>query len=164
MPTPRTERDIPIHWVAGIVLVLVVPIAAIFSYFISATDLPISAGMTSGLIRLCGRIRTAVRLPDRCGLRLHGRPDRLSNSPVSGIGILSVAWLLLLVIRGQLGAGRPARHPLDRHRHLRHPVVLAIATISNDNLQDLKTGQLVGATPWRQQVALIVGVLLSARW
>ena len=41
-------------------------------------------------------------------------------------------------------------------------IVFSIATISNDNLQDLKTGQLVGASPWRQQVALIVGVLAGA--
>ncbi len=41
-------------------------------------------------------------------------------------------------------------------------MVLCVATISNDNLQDLKTGQLVDATPWRQQVALIVGVLFGA--
>ena len=41
-------------------------------------------------------------------------------------------------------------------------VVFAAATISNDNLQDLKTGQLVDATPWRQQVALIVGVIAGA--
>ncbi len=37
-----------------------------------------------------------------------------------------------------------------------------MATISNDNLQDLKTGQLVGATPWKQQVALIIGVLVGS--
>ena len=41
-------------------------------------------------------------------------------------------------------------------------IVFACATISNDNLQDLKTGQLVGASPWRQQVALIVGVIAGA--
>jgi putative OPT family oligopeptide transporter len=41
-------------------------------------------------------------------------------------------------------------------------IVFACATISNDNLQDLKTGQLVGASPMRQQVALIVGVLAGA--
>jgi putative OPT family oligopeptide transporter len=41
-------------------------------------------------------------------------------------------------------------------------VVFCAATISNDNLQDLKTGQLVDATPWRQQVALIVGVAAGA--
>ncbi len=41
-------------------------------------------------------------------------------------------------------------------------VVFAVAVISNDNLQDLKTGQLVGATPWRQQLALIVGVFAGS--
>ena len=41
-------------------------------------------------------------------------------------------------------------------------IVFGVATISNDNLQDLKTGQLVGATPWRQQVALIIGVVFGA--
>jgi len=41
-------------------------------------------------------------------------------------------------------------------------VVLCVATIANDNLQDLKTGQLVDATPWKQQVALIVGVVFGA--
>jgi putative OPT family oligopeptide transporter len=41
-------------------------------------------------------------------------------------------------------------------------VVLAVAVIGNDNLQDLKTGQLVNATPWRQQVALILGVVFGA--
>jgi putative OPT family oligopeptide transporter len=41
-------------------------------------------------------------------------------------------------------------------------VVFSVATISNDNLQDLKTGQLVGATPWKQQVALVIGVVFGA--
>ena len=41
-------------------------------------------------------------------------------------------------------------------------VVFSVATISNDNLQDLKTGQLVGATPWKQQVALVIGVVFGS--
>jgi putative OPT family oligopeptide transporter len=41
-------------------------------------------------------------------------------------------------------------------------IVFAVAVISNDNLQDLKTGQLVAATPWRQQAALIVGVVAGS--
>ena len=41
-------------------------------------------------------------------------------------------------------------------------IVFCAATIANDNLQDLKTGQLVGATPWKQQVALMVGVVAGA--
>ena len=41
-------------------------------------------------------------------------------------------------------------------------VVFAAAAIANNNLQDLKTGQLVDATPWRQQVALVIGVIAGA--
>ena len=41
-------------------------------------------------------------------------------------------------------------------------IIFGVATIANDNLQDLKTGQLVGATPWRQQVALVLGVIFGA--
>ena len=41
-------------------------------------------------------------------------------------------------------------------------VVFAVATIANNNLQDLKTGQLVDATPWKQQVALVIGVIAGA--
>ena len=41
-------------------------------------------------------------------------------------------------------------------------IIFGVATISNNNLQDLKTGQLVGATPWKQQVALIIGVIYGA--
>jgi putative OPT family oligopeptide transporter len=40
--------------------------------------------------------------------------------------------------------------------------VFGVATISNDNLQDLKTGQLVGSTPWKQQVALVIGVIFGS--
>jgi putative OPT family oligopeptide transporter len=41
-------------------------------------------------------------------------------------------------------------------------VIFSVASIANNNLQDLKTGQLVDATPWRQQVALLVGVIAGA--
>ena len=40
--------------------------------------------------------------------------------------------------------------------------VICVASISNDNLQDLKTGYLVKATPWKQQVALIIGCVVGA--
>jgi putative OPT family oligopeptide transporter len=85
-----------------------------------------------------------------------------SNSPVSGLGILSIigAALLLLVIAKAAGAaGAPA---LVAYALFVTGVVLCVASISNDNLQDLKTGQLVDATPWRQQVSLVAGVIFGA--
>jgi putative OPT family oligopeptide transporter len=86
-----------------------------------------------------------------------------SNSPVSGIGILAtVAAALLLAVFVQPRLGGEATTALIAFALFGVAIVFSIATISNDNLQDLKTGQLVGASPWRQQVALIVGVLAGS--
>jgi putative OPT family oligopeptide transporter len=86
-----------------------------------------------------------------------------SNSPLSGVGILvviGVSLLLAFVVKPLLPAS--TGQALVAFALFVTAVVFAVATISNDNLQDLKTGQLVGATPWRQQVALIIGVLAGA--
>ena len=86
-----------------------------------------------------------------------------SNSPVSGIGILSIvigSLLLAQFIQPQLDAS--ATDALIAFALFAVSIVFSIATISNDNLQDLKTGQLVGASPWKQQVALIAGVIAGA--
>jgi len=84
-----------------------------------------------------------------------------SNSPISGVGILSIvlcASVLILAV-APTAATRPA---LVAFALFITAIVFACATISNDNLQDLKTGQLVGASPMRQQIALIVGVAAGA--
>ena len=86
-----------------------------------------------------------------------------SNSPVSGVGILAIviASLLMLGAMQLFGiAGRSARS--IAFALMITAVVFAISVISNDNLQDLKTAQLVAATPWRQQAALIVGVVAGS--
>jgi putative OPT family oligopeptide transporter len=84
-----------------------------------------------------------------------------SNSPLSGVGILSVVACasLLVAILPPVVENRPA---MIAFALFVTSIVFACATISNDNLQDLKTGQLVGASPWRQQAALIVGVVAGA--
>ncbi|HEX6031504.1 MAG TPA: oligopeptide transporter, OPT family [Tepidiformaceae bacterium] len=84
-----------------------------------------------------------------------------SNSPISGVGILSIvlcASVLMLAVSPTVEM-RPA---LVAFALFTTAIVFACATISNDNLQDLKTGQLVGASPMRQQIALIVGVAAGA--
>src|SRR5207244_3222264 len=80
-----------------------------------------------------------------------------SNSPISGVGILSIVLCAstLIVAVSPTQETRPA---LVAFALFVTAIVFACATISNDNLQDLKTGQLVGASPMRQQIALIVGV------
>jgi putative OPT family oligopeptide transporter len=81
---------------------------------------------------------------------------------VSGVGILSVLGiaLILVLIFGKVGID--ASKSLVAFALLVTAFIFGVATIANNNLQDLKTGQLVGATPWRQQVALVLGVVFGA--
>ncbi len=86
-----------------------------------------------------------------------------SNSPLSGIGILVVIGAALLLVPG-IRSGLPASSgtALVAYALFVTAVVFTVAAIANNNLQDLKTGQLVDATPWKQQVALVIGVIAGA--
>lgn len=89
-----------------------------------------------------------------------------SSSPISGIGIISVVVtsLVLMAIGHSFGLMDSAEGQkfLTALTIFTCSIVITTAAISNDNLQDLKTGQLVEATPWRQQVALIIGCIVGA--
>ncbi len=156
-----TERDLPIGLVGAIILGSLIPIGALLWSFAQGGPIADHAvpviGATLLYILVAGIVIAAV-----CGYMagLIGA----SNSPISGVGILAVlsAALLLAAVYGS-GNGDPARtSALIAYALFTTAIVFGIATISNDNLQDLKTGQLVGATPWRQQVALVLGVIFGA--
>jgi putative OPT family oligopeptide transporter len=157
---PRTERDIPIGLVGLLTLLCLVPIAVLLANFDSGGAL--AAHMT--LLVIAGLIYIALMsffVSAVCGYMagLIGS----SNSPLSGIGILAVigaALLLVFGVRSSLPVS--AEHALVAFALFVTAIVFAVATIANNNLQDLKTGQLVDATPWKQQVALVLGVLAGA--
>ncbi|HEX9964040.1 MAG TPA: oligopeptide transporter, OPT family [Allosphingosinicella sp.] len=154
------ERDLPIAIVGLGSLAILVPIAWLLWTVIAGGPLAASAGLLIAgalvFILVIGLMIAAV-----CGYMagLIGA----SNSPVSGIGILSVvaASLMLVGLFGRETAPGTSE-ALVAYALIVTGLVFGIATISNDNLQDLKTGQLVGATPWRQQVALIFGVIFGS--
>jgi len=79
------------------------------------------------------------------------------NSAISGVGILSIV-VCASVLVAIMAVTPQTSDALVAFALFVTAIVFACATISNDNLQDLKTGQLVGASPMRQQIALIVGV------
>jgi putative OPT family oligopeptide transporter len=85
-----------------------------------------------------------------------------SNSPISGVGILSVLGIALILAALFPHAGADMSKSLVAFALFVTAIVFGVATISNNNLQDLKTGQLVDATPWRQQVALVLGVVFGS--
>lgn len=154
------ERDLPVSIVALVSLAVLAPIAWLLWGVLAGGPLSGSAILliAGGLVfvLVIGLMIAAV-----CGYMagLIGA----SNSPVSGIGILSVlaASLMLVGLFGR-GGGMDAAQSMIAYALIVTGVVFGVATISNDNLQDLKTGQLVGATPWKQQVALIIGVVFGS--
>ncbi len=85
-----------------------------------------------------------------------------SNSPISGVGILAILFSAIVFVAVAHPAGADAQKALVAFALFATAIVFAIATISNNNLQDLKTGQLVKATPRAQQWALIIGVIAGA--
>ncbi len=157
---PLVERDIPINIVGAVIAVSLVPIAFLLWVFIAGGPLeahavPLILG-TLVYVLVAGIVVAGI-----CGYMagLIGA----SNSPVSGVGILAVlAAALLLAISFGDGAGPESTQAMIAYALFATAIVFGVATISNDNLQDLKTGQLVGATPWRQQVALVFGVIFGS--
>ena len=157
---PVGERDIPIGFVGLGVVAILVPITFLLVQQLggaAAGNVPLVIAGSLIFILIAGAFIAAV-----CGYMagLIGA----SNSPLSGVGILSAlgASLLLVAVVGSGGSGGGDTQALVAYALIVTGVVFGIATISNDNLQDLKTGQLVGATPWKQQVALLFGVLFGA--
>lgn len=157
---PIEERDIPFGIVVSCALATMIPIAILLWSTLTGGPLEGSAWLLVGgallFVAVIGLVIAAV-----CGYMagLIGA----SNSPVSGIGILSVlaASLLLVGLFGR-GIDPASTDALIAYALIVTGVVFGVATISNDNLQDLKTGQLVGATPWKQQLALVFGVIFGS--
>ena len=155
-----TERDLPIGIVGATILLSMIPIGLLLAAFAQTAPIAAAPGLTIAAtvayILVAGVVIAAV-----CGYMagLIGA----SNSPISGVGILAVLGisLILVAIFGR-SLGVDATKSLVAYALFVTAIVFGVATISNDNLQDLKTGQLVGATPWKQQVALILGVLFGA--
>jgi len=155
-----TERDLPIGIVAGGSLAVLVPIAWLLWSTIATG--PLAA---SGLLLVSGALVFIVVI----GLMIAAVTGYMagligaSNSPVSGVGILAVLASSLMLV-GLFGREQPHEtiQALIAYALIVTGVVFGVATIANDNLQDLKTGQLVGATPWKQQVALIIGVVFGS--
>lgn len=155
-----TERDMPGKIVGGVSLALFIPIGLLLWNFVQGGPLAGHTGsalLLALLFILVVGVATAVVTGYMAGL------VGTSNSPVSGIGILSIliaAVLVAAVFGGDVAAGD--RAPLIAFALFVTAFVFGIGIVANDNLQDLKTGQLVGSTPWKQQVALILGVLAGS--
>jgi len=145
---PRTERDAPLPWV--IVPFVLTLIAMLVLYNRAIGNLGIALMMT--LIMAATSFVFSAVAGYMAGI------VGSSSNPVSGVTIATVALsavLLMLVMGSHDSAGPAAALMIGA-------VVCCAAAMGGDNLQDLKTGHIVGATPWKQQVMQVVGVATGA--
>ena len=156
---PLTERDIPIGIVAATIVLSMIPIGLLLYAFGNTAPIAAEPGLTIALSIIYTLIAGVV-IAAVCGYMagLIGA----SNSPISGVGILSVLGISLILVALFPGVSGDQTKSLVAFALFVTAIIFGVATISNNNLQDLKTGQLVEATPWRQQVALILGVVFGA--
>ncbi|TAN08062.1 MAG: oligopeptide transporter, OPT family [Rhodanobacteraceae bacterium] len=157
---PRTEHDMPIGIVGLISLVCLVPIAYLLWHFAVNNGLgEATATLVIGGLLFVVLLSFVVSAVTGYMAGLIGS----SNSPLSGIGILVVVIAALLLVVGVKPFLPPeADRALVGFALFITAIVFAVASIANNNLQDLKTGQLVDATPSTQQWALVIGVLVGA--
>jgi putative OPT family oligopeptide transporter len=152
------DRDMSPAWIIGLTVACLALSGWLSVEFVSGTPLEGNgttlAMMAVPFVLIGGFIIAAI-----CGYMagLIGA----SNSPVSGVGILSIVSCATFLVFA-FPPTADTRPSLVAFALFVTAIVFACATISNDNLQDLKTGQLVGASPRRQQIALIVGVIAGA--
>ena len=148
------DRDMSPQWIVGLTIVCLV-VAAWLSYTFARSTVLAPSAVTLTLIAVPLVLLVGFLIAGICGYMagLIGA----SNSPISGVGILSIVLCASILILA-VPATETTRAPLVAFALFITAIIFACATISNDNLQDLKTGQLVGASPMRQQIALIVGV------
>ena len=160
----RVEQDLSPRAMIGWTVGMLVMLGLSFHHFVDSAAISDTAGWALVLLGTLMAFFIGFLVAAACGY-MAGLVGS-SSSPISGVGIVSVVIVsLVLLVYGE-SAGLFA-HEGNRQFMLALTLfvgsaVVSVASVSNDNLQDLKTGWLIQATPWRQQVALIIGCVVGA--
>lgn len=160
----RTEHDIPIHYVLVSVLLLLIPIF----WMISHTMMPDTAGISTAFHQFIAAFSTFYILIAGfifCSISAYfAGLIGSTNNPVSGllVSALLVLCLLFIGFAGMSSLSEETAKFLGIVAIGSTVVIASGLAISNDTMQDLKVGEIVGATPWKQQLMLVFGVVISA--
>jgi putative OPT family oligopeptide transporter len=164
---PRTERDMKITSVIWCILVLLCPIYFIFHHFTSLPILGLGLMLQQTvswisvlLVLILGFILASI-----CAY-FAGLVGSSAN-PLSSMSLISLiigSFILSLLLGSEIHLSSGSQQAISAAgvAIIITAVIASIASISNDTMQDLKAGQMVGATPWKQQVMLILGVIVAA--
>ena len=160
----RVNQDLSPKTMLLIILITLIILVATFYSFIASA--PISFGLACALVACATTMAFIIGFLVAAASGYMAGLIGSSSSPISSIGIVSIVIIsLVFMVIGQssgIFAMAGGNQFMTALALFTASVVMAISTISNDNLQDLKTGHLIQATPWRQQVALIIGSIVGA--
>lgn len=160
----RMDIDMSLSSVGLIFLVMLVGLVGTFYSFVGAAALPMGETMIFVIVGVAVAVLMGFFVAAACAYMagLIGT----SSSPISGIGIMGIiiSSLVMYALCSYFGIfDLPGGTKFATAIAIfTTSIIISIACISNDNMQDLKTGYLVGATPWRQQVALLLGCVVGA--
>ncbi|ELN1925726.1 oligopeptide transporter, OPT family [Campylobacter jejuni] len=158
----RTNIDLSLKSIFILFVLMVVGLFITFYSFVEDANLSIYYQMLFSFVGTLVSVLIGFFVAAACGY-MAGFVGS-SSSPISGIGLIGViiSSIVFLVLGVELFQDPMLSKFAVALAIFTTSVILATAAISNDNLQDLKTGHLVGATPWKQQVALLVGCVFGA--
>lgn len=158
----RTNIDLSLKSIFILFVLMVVGLFITFYSFVEDANLSIYYQMLFSFVGTLVSVLIDFFVAAACGY-MAGLVGS-SSSPISGIGLIGViiSSIVFLVLGVELFQDPMLSKFAVALAIFTTSVILATAAISNDNLQDLKTGHLVGATPWKQQVALLVGCVFGA--
>jgi len=148
VPVERTEQDMSMKWILILIVGSVVPLFLLYQIFVQQIQISITMAV---IMLITGFVFSAVA-GYMAGL------VGSSNNPISGVTIATVlvSSLLLVLLMGKGAENGPAAAIIIGS------VVCCAAAIAGDNMQDLKAGYIVKATPWKQQVMQLVGTVSAA--
>ncbi|MDX1836533.1 oligopeptide transporter, OPT family [Legionella taurinensis] len=164
---PRTDRDIPMPYILIGILIMAAVLFLFFQFIFPLGEAGLDSDFAPTLVFAAVIYVLVIGFLFSVITGYFSGMVGVTASPGSSVviaGMLFAAWLLLTIVNhtlplpltnGQIRAAEAITIIIGS-------VVTGIAAIANDNTQDLKVGQLVGATPWRQQVMLLLGVVVSS--
>lgn len=164
---PRTDKDIPMPYILMGIGMMAVILFLFFQFVFPLEQVGLEKGYMNSIVFMSVIYVVFVGFVFSVITAYFSGMVGVTASPGSSVvisGMLFAAWLLLTAINHllPLPLNAPQIQAAEAITIVIGSVVTGIAAIANDNTQDLKVGQLVGATPWKQQLMLLLGVVVSS--
>jgi putative OPT family oligopeptide transporter len=162
----RTEKDIPMRYLNWLLVIMLVPLFTFLYSSLTQTDIVLSHMMHITLTTSATLITVIAGFILSAICAYFAGLVGSSSSPISGVSlsvILLASVIFWAIVHHSIDLSVPkiALH-IAAYTIIVTGIITSSGVISNDTIQDLKSGQLVGSTPWKQQIMLLVGVTAAA--